>query len=86
MIEHFEEEEQIKVVREVLRVAENAVFTYPKPDFHSSDPTITASSFYEDSGHREVKVDWQQFSDNFEVIDKTTKNGRGIFILKAKDE
>ena len=38
--------------------------------------------FYDDPGHTEVKIDFEkEYSHSHQITDKTTKNGRAIFIM-----
>ena len=48
-------------------------------------PLPHASSFADDPGHKEVIVDMQSYEKDFNVIDKTTKTGKGIWIFTRKD-
>jgi len=73
VIEHVEKEKQYAFVNEVMRICENAVFTYPTP-LHPS--------FLLDEGHHEVVVDFGGLGYN--VIDKSTTTGRNIYILTDK--
>ena len=57
-----------------LRICENIVFTFPTPKL--------AEVFYDDPGHTEVKIDFEQeYSSTHKIIDKSTQNGRAILIM-----
>jgi SAM-dependent methyltransferase len=87
VIEHIDPDKKEKVVKEIMRVCKNCVFIYPLPSLHSNDKNVKINSFYDDPGHTEVKIDWNNiFGQNFHVLDKSTKTGRGIIILTSKLE
>ena len=74
VIEHIEPEKKKTFVNEALRICENIVFTFPTPKL--------AEVFYDDPGHTEVKIDFEQeYSSTHKIIDKSTQNGRAIFIM-----
>ena len=74
VIEHIEPEKKKIFVDEALRICENIVFTFPTPKI--------AEVFYDDPGHTEVKIDFQQeYSSTHKIIDKSTQNGRAIIIM-----
>lgn len=75
-IEHIPQNLQEQVVKEIMRVCRNCVFTYPKPEL---------TTFNDDPGHVEVIVDWEKYNQTHEIINKSTKNGRGIYMLKSKE-
>ena len=50
------------------------MFTFPTPKLEEV--------FYDDPGHTEVKIDFEkEYSHSHQIIDKTTENGRAIFIM-----
>jgi len=75
-LEHIPQQHMKKFVDEVCRISKNILWTFPLP--HSP-------SFPEDPGHSEVIVDMNSYSKDFQVFDKTTKTGRGIWIFARKD-
>ena len=76
-LEHILPELKEKAVKEIMRVCKNCIFTYP---------TINFEKFYTDVGHTEVKIDWLKlFGETHNIIDKTTKTGRAIIIVKSKN-
>ena len=77
VIEHIEPENKKTFVDEAIRICENIVFTFPTPKL--------AEVFYDDPGHTEVKIDFEkEYSHSHQITDKTTKNGRAIFIMNKK--
>jgi hypothetical protein len=76
-IEHIQQIDQLKFIKEVSRICENVVITFPTP-LHQS--------FHDDPGHIEVIIDFNNLNDKFIVIDKTTKTGRCIFIMLNKEK
>lgn len=86
VIEHIEPDKKEQAIKEILKVCQNCVFTYPSKDFVMKDKDDKIiNSFFHDAGHSEVLIDWNQFSENYNIVDKSTKNGRKIIILKRKD-
>jgi hypothetical protein len=75
-LEHIPQEYMKTFVDEVCRISKNILWTFPLPH---------ASSFDDDPGHKEVIVDMQSYEKDFNVIDKTTKTGKGIWIFTRKD-
>jgi len=77
VIEHIEPDNKKIFVDEAIRICENIVFTFPTPKL--------AEVFYDDPGHTEVKIDFgKEYSHSHQITDKTTKNGRAIFIMNKK--
>lgn len=72
-LEHISPDKQTAFVKEVMRICENAVFTFPTP----AHPTFLA-----DPGHQIVNVDFLELGYN--ILDKSTKTGRNILILFDK--
>lgn len=85
LIEHIDQKEQEQAVKEIMRVCKNCIFTYPLPRFYPSDRKNVKDSFYSDPGHVEVIIDWSKlFGLTHDIQDRTTKNGRAIFIVTLK--
>ena len=77
VIEHIEPDKKKIFVDEAIRICENIVFTFPTPKLKEV--------FYDDPGHTEVKIDFEkEYSHSHQITDKTTKNGRAIFIMNKK--
>lgn len=75
-LEHIPQEHMKTFVDEVCRIAKNIVWTFPLP--HNP-------SFPADPGHSEVIVDMNSYSNDFQIFDKTTKTGRGLWVFARKD-
>tara|TARA_Y100000593_G_scaffold73448_1_gene134951 strand:+ start:1053 stop:1658 length:606 start_codon:yes stop_codon:yes gene_type:complete len=75
-LEHIPQEHMKTFVDEVCRISKNVVWTFPLP--HSP-------AFDDDPGHSEVIVDMKSYEKDFQVFDKTTKTGKGIWIFARKD-
>ena len=75
-LEHIPQTDMKKFVDEVCRISKNVVWTFPLPH---------APAFSDDPGHSEVIVDMQSYEKDFQVFDKTTKTGKGIWIFSRKD-
>ena len=74
VVEHIEPDKKKMFVDEALRICENIVFTFPTPKLEEV--------FYDDPGHTEVKIDFEkEYSHSHQITDKTTENGRAIFIM-----
>ena len=74
VVEHIEPDKKKIFVDEALRICENIVFTFPTPKLKEV--------FYDDPGHTEVKINFQnEYSSTHKITDKTTENGRAIFIM-----
>lgn len=76
-LEHIPQQYMKIFVDEICRISKNIVWTFPLP--HSS-------AFHDDPGHSEVIVDMKSYETDFNVIDKTTKTGKGIWIFARKDK
>ncbi len=76
-VEHIPQDKQVIVVNEIIRICRNVVFTFPTPKHES---------FHDDPGHNEVIVDFNKFNNKFNIVDKTTKTGRAIFVLLNKNK
>ena len=75
-LEHIPQEHMKTFVDEVCRISKNVVWTFPLPH---------APAFDDDPGHSEVIVDMKSYDKDFQVFDKTTKTGKGIWIFARKD-
>ena len=75
-LEHIPQKHMKTFVDEVCRISMNIVWTFPLPYL---------PSFNDDKGHRKVIVDMKSYEKEFKVFDRTTKNGRGIYIFGRKD-
>tara|TARA_R100000458_G_scaffold57040_1_gene62639 strand:+ start:450 stop:1088 length:639 start_codon:yes stop_codon:yes gene_type:complete len=75
-LEHIPQEHMKTFVDEVCRISKNVVWTFPLPH---------APAFDDDPGHSEVIVDMQSYEKDFQVFDKTTSTGKGIWIFARKD-
>jgi len=73
-IEHVSPELKENAAKEIMRVCENAVFTYPTP---------VHKTFYGDPGHTEVLIDWKAVFSSHKVFIYTAKSGRVIVIIKS---
>ena len=85
-LEHVPPEDKELAAKEIMTVCQNCIFAYPKLEFKLYDKDgKLVNSFYHDKGHTEVKIDWiKLFGKTHNITDKSTKNGRAIFILKHK--
>ena len=61
-------------------MSQNAVFTFPRTDFHPSKGPLLVGGFYDDPGHTEVKIDPRGVKTH-KFLDKSTRNGRAIWIF-----
>ena len=75
-LEHIPQFQMEAFVDEVCRISKNVVWTFPLP--HSP-------AFDDDPGHSQVIVNMQSYEKDFQVFDKTTKTGKGIWIFARKD-
>ena len=75
-LEHIPQEHMNAFVDEVCRISKNIVWTFPLPH---------APAFIDDPGHSEVIVDMKSYEKDFQVFDKTTATGKGIWIFGQKD-
>jgi hypothetical protein len=79
VIEHIPTELKEIVVKEILRICKNVVFTFPTP-LHKS--------FHDDPGHVEVKLNPREIAKSTHKLfyDKSTKSGRNIWIFAQRNK
>lgn len=86
-LEHIHPELKEKTVLNIMKICQNCVFTYPSKDFEMKDKDGNIiNSFYHDPGHTEVNINWNNLlGKTHDIINKSTKNGRCVFIAKDKN-
>lgn len=77
VLEHLQDvEDKVVAVQYILKVCDNAIFTYPGPKH---------PSFSDDPGHSEVNIDWKVYEKDYNVHHIITKTDRHVVIITKKN-